>query len=875
MRYPRWLCFPCGFALLLALVVWPSSNPLKGLDDEMMQSHAPFWLASPEAGAAILINNAAPQGAAFTLRLHGPDGALLDSQEHFIDSAASLTIPLSDFSEGPLEAGYAVLEYPAAFRGRLPAQMVVSSAEESVSANYLFQEKRNALNPEMHWAFWIPSAQSDVYLMLLNRSDEPIDAKVISRVGARESAHELQIAPGAMQRLRLGESLGASLRPGAAGGIRLSHSGSSGDLLAEGFVLDPRRGISYTLDRFDFDSAGSANLVFPLLRYGTMPMGRHEAVFRPLAVLSNGSPSPMEVQPLVRLDGGEAVHLDAWILQPLESKAVDLHRLLRRQLPSLTSFEGTLELAHSGEPGDLAATVLSSDAQSDRIYQSAVKQEDRLALGYSYPFRLSQGWNTRIYLTNRTAKPVVMCVFLHFDGQSYTWSGTKELAPFESRSVDIGQLRDEQVPDEFGTVIPLETASGQAIVVVHDEDPASVATQAVIENEEAGLVLPAACSVCPPSDIKLYLRKNRFDPEFTMASYVGFPGQKERIYAVVRNSLGGEKDISFFASYSSSDPGIAKVEKSFGKAEVKFLQPGFAEEIGATFSGCFYEEPLGECGGFFEEGECECFCQSVPLSVPEGGAFGGANPAAEALVLQPTLLSLSPDRHVIGGSTSVTLQGQGFVAPVTVNVSGSGITATVQSVTSTSITATFSLSGSATAGTHFVTVTSAGIATQPRAFVAQRPTSLHVFSVSTLPTGTSTSASGCTPDLDFGIKVNVRYEVRDQEDDPILSDDMRPQEIVTSFTVNGSPPSNPVPDWEDIGPSRISGTSQMTDATGRFRDAPLGICGDTTFMGSFRQRISVLVGGSRFALRDHTITVESMAEGHGEISNGSDLQRSR
>ncbi|MEE8585938.1 MAG: hypothetical protein V3T83_13915 [Acidobacteriota bacterium] len=189
-------------------------------------------------------------------------------------------------------------------------------------------------------------------------------------------------------------------------------------------------------------------------------------------------------------------------------------------MPSLTSFEGPLELSHSGAPGDLAATVLSRGPGSDRIYQSAVKQDSHLSAGYSYPFRLSEG----IYLSNRSSERVVMCVFLHFDGKHYTWSGSKHLEPFESRSIDIGRLRDEQVPDEFGRLIPMDVGSGQAILVVHDEDPSRVAAQAVLENAADGLAISASCSVCPPSDIKLYLRKNRYDPEGAVASYVGFPG---------------------------------------------------------------------------------------------------------------------------------------------------------------------------------------------------------------------------------------------------------------------------------------------------------------------------------------------------------------
>src|SRR5215475_14998177 len=89
---------------------------------------------------------------------------------------------------------------------------------------------------------------------------------------------------------------------------------------------------------------------------------------------------------------------------------------------------------------------------------------------------------------------------------------------------------------------------------------------------------------------------------------------------------------------------------------------------------------------------------------------------------------------------------------------------------------------------------------------SQTPDSLRVLSVTVLPSGSDQSTSGCiTGGGDFGIKVAVKYEVLDLSGQRILSNQMIPQEKVTNTSLNGEPQDDPVPNFQDIGPSRITG----------------------------------------------------------------------
>ncbi|HUI55926.1 MAG TPA: protease pro-enzyme activation domain-containing protein [Bryobacteraceae bacterium] len=71
----------------------------------------------------------------------------------------------------------------------------------------------------------------------------------------------------------------------------------------------------------------------------------------------------------------------------------------------------------------------------------------------------------------------------------------------------------------------------------------------------------------------------------------------------------------------------------------------------------------------------------------------------------PTLTSISPSSASLNSSTSVTLTGTNLATPATINISGSGVTATGATVaSSTQITATFNVASSATTGSHNVSV---------------------------------------------------------------------------------------------------------------------------------------------------------------------------
>src|SRR5208283_4241344 len=97
----------------------------------------------------------------------------------------------------------------------------------------------------------------------------------------------------------------------------------------------------------------------------------------------------------------------------------------------------------------------------------------------------------------------------------------------------------------------------------------------------------------------------------------------------------------------------------------------------------------------------------------------------------PTLTAVSPNSGAQGTNVNVTLTGTNFVAPVTVNFGGAGVTvANVVVASATSITAQFQIAAGAALGGQNVSVTTAGGTSGTQTFTVATPPPPTLSSVS-------------------------------------------------------------------------------------------------------------------------------------------------
>ncbi|HSR68204.1 MAG TPA: hypothetical protein VLU25_09700 [Acidobacteriota bacterium] len=626
----------------------------QGQEGSRFEMHSPFLVLGPGYETTVALNNSIASDIPFRLEVFDAGGEQIASSEHTAEGNGVARIPLDPLLPRHFRgAGYVVLSCPREFLGRLPAQIVQINARRGTAISSLFVGGNSGARRDRRAPFWLPTPPSDAHILLLNRSSEVVNATLSVRSESKTAERSLTLEPGQLRRLGLRKAAGLHGKE-RFGALRIAHSGGHGDLIVRGFVLDESRGFSSQLDFVatppeleESDMSGWSALSIPALRVGKSRQGKH---FSPFLVLSNEMPFPVTVranahvsEPLPVAAGSKVPMFDDLLLGPHEATVLSLADsfwdALGREFGSREMIHGGLELEYGGPPGAVTASLLSVDEDFGNVHQSKAVWPSDLNLGYSYPMLLQGGWTTKVYLTNRTSERVVFCLFIHSEGESYTYAGVKWLEPFEFRMVDVGLLQAQQIPDEFGRVLPLTAEAGQIKLLVHSEDPSSVSGQAVLENRALGVSMPAGCPVCPASSENLFLLTslagvpNAFG---TSALYIGDAGLESRIYAVETFDDSNWKDVSGFAGYNSSDDDVASVDKDFLRADVEFHSAGEAD-IGASFLGTGWLPPtLCE---FLPSGGMNCSCTETakPLSVPGSSSSGFFSPEAEVQVIPCTV----------------------------------------------------------------------------------------------------------------------------------------------------------------------------------------------------------------------------------------------
>ena len=133
------------------------------------------------------------------------------------------------------------------------------------------------------------------------------------------------------------------------------------------------------------------------------------------------------------------------------------------------------------------------------------------------------------------------------------------------------------------------------------------------------------------------------------------------------------------------------------------------------------------------------------------------------------------------------------------------------------------------------------------------PTSLHVES--------ATDMTRSNPAMNYGIFVDVKYQVLDQNGKPIQSDKMQPMENGTFG--NGDKYSGPIVSKK--------ADENHTQADGIFHDKPVGDVHprQPTDPIKIQQNITIVMGDKEYKVRSQTYTVTSGGYGKGRIVNDS------
>ncbi len=818
--------------------VYPRPNLLASVPPQSDKPHtmaASYYSLQGNLKSSITLNNKGLLPLEVTPTLFNLSGERLDVPPVTVDATSFQVFDLAEWAAagGPtFQQGSLQLFY----RGKdllLGAQVkIIDSSSSLIFDEQMTEPAAMFSSPRLEGLWWLPGNHSQVSIAISNTTDSiqvaSLDVEGIAP--KQQGSKELILQP--HQTLLIDPAQDLSDKPTVlmkAGGISITHSGAPGSLIARAMIENPSTGFSSAVQFTDPRKAKSSSLHGAGLRLGEVA-GEE---MTPIVVAHNISGGTAVLRgriPYTKSDGSRGVMpLRELQLRAGEVKAWEIREIKGLQRSEIKS--AGLEMDYNTQPGSVIVSALSVSRSGNHVFQVPMLDVavQKSSTGV-YPFYMYGSSSTVAYIKNTTGVEQKYVAHLNYEGGNYVM-GVKTIAPGETVTIDIRALRDNQVADEEEQIIPLDVSHGQVrwtIIQSEGTDLLALIGRSEQVDEAKAMSSTYACQNCcgdfaedvfiTPSQVEMQVGQSVLLSAFELRS----------------DCYGFTYPVQQSASWSSNNSSVATVSGgqvtpvAGGETTIKASWNSFSSVATQCSPGSGILGPPDPIG-------TSC-CRSVTN-------FRSANAQVR---VRPRIDGISPARALIGSTIDVTITGAGFGTNPTVQVGGTGITATRRSANATQIVASFAIAANAGTGNHAVTVTTNGQGSNNIDFFVQIPMSFAFLSA-------TTTNLGCSAGVGFGAA--IEYQVVDQEGQPIRVSGLTPRELVTVTSDAGNVISRD-------NQFRAFATPPSSRSNGSFTDTPIGTCFDPPPQGNLcvnvTQLFDILVpvsGGGTVRYDISTITI--------------------
>jgi len=341
--------------------------------------------------------------------------------------------------------------------------------------------------------WWKPEAGVNGFVSLSNTTAEPVKVRVQMSDEENTQLEEetVSVSPHGTKIVALHALEQAVV--GASGGLRVLHSGTTEGLLISAGMEDTSTGYSaaipfhYTLTPASTSTGPEDYAELGLMTGTADPMMQFPAntVFTPFTVARNVSDQPVSVTPtLYWMEAGKSrlAKLPAVSLLPYQSRMLDIAPLLAKS--GLSAFNGSFNLIldAQGQPGSLLLASGSVDQRNTYVFQVLPHRIiDSNAKTISY-WSTGNGDDTMVTIWNPADETQDFLFTLYFGGGHYRLP--IHLEPRATRTFNISEVIQNQIPDAEGNLIPPSVHEGSArITGIHaDNEEILVAVDAGTYN---------------------------------------------------------------------------------------------------------------------------------------------------------------------------------------------------------------------------------------------------------------------------------------------------------------------------------------------------------------------------------------------------------
>jgi hypothetical protein len=343
------------------------------------------------------------------------------------------------------------------------------------------------------------------------------------------------------------------------GGVSVTYQGPENGLLLSGGLEDTATGYSANLPLHRRQKPSDMSESFTYAAVGLMtgeadPMMRFPAGtrFTPYFVLRNLAGQAYTIQPKlywVEDSASRSVQLPQLSIPPYASANLNVASLIARG--TLRNFNGSVNLVldFQGHRGDLVMASGSVDQKNTYVFQVMPQAiGESAAKGVSY-WSTGDGNDTMVTLWNPADEAQDFTVTLFFSGGQY--NNPMHLRPKATRSFNISEIIQTQVPDDEGNLIPPGVHEGSAEVSGPEGE-----SQLILLAMDVG-VYNVQKATCPPLCLDCAGVADAWIDADPFAVAVGSTVQQT---FTVQYKSGTQYNATSSASWKSSKSGVGTVK---------------------------------------------------------------------------------------------------------------------------------------------------------------------------------------------------------------------------------------------------------------------------------------------------------------------------
>src|SRR5690606_4975 len=227
-------------------------------------------------------------------------------------------------------------------------------------------------------------------------------------------------------------------------------------------------------------------------------------LLRPVAVIRNTADVESEV--FLRLNwsnqgGSESNEIDVPAVRLGAREVRDLSHMIVEAISALPVENLNpigIELRSSTGPGTIVALVQSVSGDGEHVFEVPLIDPGTKGSAGNYPWSISELSSTYLHVKNTSDDLQYFKAQFDFEGGAYVF-GPVPLKPGQSETVDVRELRDSQIADNLGEIIPSDATHGQihwSVVGPNARNHTLIGRSEQIDRR--GIAWTFACDLCCP-----------------------------------------------------------------------------------------------------------------------------------------------------------------------------------------------------------------------------------------------------------------------------------------------------------------------------------------------------------------------------------------